>query len=233
MDVGPRKTTEPQPQTADNARSRLLVNEVFCSVQGEGTRVGLRCVFVRLTGCDLRCTYCDTLYALHEGTWMTLDEIIGRVRSYGCPAVEVTGGEPLLQAAAYPLMARLADEFDTVLLETSGAVSIERVDPRVVRIVDIKCPASGEAERNHWPNLERLTGRDEVKFVVTDRADYDWAKDVLLRYKLPARCAVLIAPVFGVLEQAELAGWILADRLNVRVGLQLHKLIWPATMRGV
>lgn len=215
------------------AGARVRINEIFHSLQGEGTRVGLPCVFVRLTGCHLRCTWCDTTYAFAEGQWLEVDEILSRVRAFGCPLVEVTGGEPLLQPAVYPLLSRLADEFPTVLLETSGALSIAGVDPRVVRIMDIKCPGSGEAERNHWPNVERLTARDEVKFVLADRTDYEWARDVLRRFDLPARCPVLFSPVHGRLPPAELAGWVLADRLPVRVGLQLHKLIWPHVERGV
>jgi 7-carboxy-7-deazaguanine synthase len=212
---------------------RLRVNEIFHSLQGEGTRVGVRCVFVRLTGCHLRCTYCDTTYAFDEGGWMTLDGIVDRVRAYACPTVAVTGGEPLLQPAVYPLMSRLADEFTAVLLETSGTMPIDRVDPRVVRVVDVKCPTSGEADRNHWSNLNLLRPQDEVKFVVGSRGDYDWARDVLARYDLATRCTILLSPVFGALQPIELATWVLADRLNVRVGLQLQKLIWPATARGV
>jgi 7-carboxy-7-deazaguanine synthase len=212
---------------------RLRVNEIFHSVQGEGTRVGVRCVFVRLTGCHLRCTHCDTRYAFDEGDWMTLDEILERVRAYDCSTVEVTGGEPLLQPGAYSLMARLADKFETVLLETSGTVSIEKVDPRVARIMDIKCPSSGATEHNHWPNIELLTPHDEVKFVIADRADYDWAKGVIERHSLLSRCPALVTPVFDVLPPVDLANWVLEDRLGVRVGLQLHKLIWPPTSRGV
>lgn len=215
------------------AEHRLRVNEIFHSVQGEGTRVGVPCVFVRLTGCHLRCVWCDTAYAFHEGDWMAVDAVLAQVREYGCPTVEVTGGEPLLQPAVYPLLTGLADEFETVLLETSGAVSIAEVDPRVVRIVDVKCPASGESERNHWPNMDLLTTRDEVKFVLTDRTDYDWAREALRRYDLPARCSVIFSPVHGILPPADLAQWVLADRLAVRVGLQLHKLIWPGVTRGV
>jgi len=225
----------------------LRVNEIFHSIQGEGTRAGLPCVFIRLTGCHLRCTYCDTEYAFYEGEWMSIDQILDRVRRYDCPFVEVTGGEPLLQPAAYPLMARLLDEFRTVALETSGAISIERVDPRVVRIVDLKTPSSGEADRNCWSNIELLTPNDEVKLVIGTRADYEWSRDVVRRYDLPRRCPVLFSPVVGVpevererfqlyqggLEPRLLAEWILADRLDVRLGLQLHKLIWSPTARGV
>lgn len=212
---------------------RLRVNEIFHSVQGEGTRAGVRCVFVRLTGCHLRCTYCDTAYAFYEGGWQTLDQICDTVRGYRCPTVEVTGGEPLLQPAVYPLMTRLADECELVMLETSGAVSIAEVDPRVVRIVDLKCPSSGEVERNHWPNVALLTPRDEVKFVIGDRADYEWSRGVMRAHGLGGRCAVLFSPVFGKLAPVELAGWMLEDRLEARLNLQLHKFVWSPTARGV
>lgn len=219
---------------------RLRVNEVFYSVQGEGTRAGQRCAFIRLTGCHLRCTYCDTRYAFDEGDWMTLDEILDRVRGYGCPLVEVTGGEPLLQPDVYLLMERLLDEFKMVLLETSGTVSIAEVDPRIVRIVDFKCPSSGESERNDWSNVELLTPRDEVKFVIGTRADYEWARAVVCKHDLPARCAVLFSPVAALpgsdapaLAPSELARWLLEDRLDVRLSLQLHKIVWPARTRGV
>jgi 7-carboxy-7-deazaguanine synthase len=216
-----------------SAAPRLRVNEIFHSIQGEGTRAGVPCVFVRLTGCNLRCAWCDTQYAYEEGRWMTLDEIVDQVRAYHCPTVEITGGEPLLQPDVYLLLTRLADDFPTLLLETGGALSIADVDPRVVRILDIKCPASGESERNHWPNLDLLTPRDEVKLVLADRGDYDWAKATVARYDLAARCPVIFASVHGALDAAELSRWILADRLNVRLGVQLHKLLWPGVRRGV
>lgn len=220
---------------------RLRVNEIFHSVQGEGTRVGVRCVFIRLTGCHLRCTYCDTQYVFDEGDWMTLDEILAHVRAYGCPTVEVTGGEPLLQPDVYPLMARLADEFETVLLETSGTLSVAEVDPRVVRIVDFKCPSSGEAGRNDWSNIESLRLTDEVKFVIGTREDYEWARDVVQKHDLTSRCPVLFSPVTTPanaakprgLDPEKLAEWILKDRLDVRLSLQLHKIIWPTRTRGV
>ncbi len=229
-----------------NTPPRLRINEIFHSIQGEGVRAGLPCVFIRLTGCHLRCTYCDTEYSFYEGGWMTLDEIVERVAAYGCRVVEVTGGEPLLQPGVYPLMTRLADGFDTVLLETAGALSIERVDPRVVRIVDFKTPSSGECERNCWENVARLTPRDEVKFVIGDRADYEWARAAIARLGLSDRCPVLMQPVTnaqsasaalklakGNLAASDLAAWILADGLPVRLSLQLHKLIWSPTARGV
>jgi 7-carboxy-7-deazaguanine synthase len=226
---------------------RLRVNEIFHSIQGEGTRAGARCVFVRLTGCHLRCTYCDTEYSFHEGAWMSLNEIVERVRAFGCPTVEITGGEPLLQPDVFELMARLADGGHLVLLETSGAVSIERVDPRVVRIVDIKTPSSGEADRNLWSNLDLLRASDELKFVIGTRADYEWSRDLIRQRHLAAACPVLFCPVVGIadaergdlklyqgqLDPAALAAWILEDRLDVRFGYQLHKIIWSPTMRGV
>ena len=211
----------------------MRINEIFHSIQGEGTRAGLACVFVRLTGCHLRCTYCDTEYAFHEGAWMTLDEILAQVRSYGCPLVEVTGGEPLLQPAVYPLMRRLADEFKTVMLETSGAILIDKVDPRVVRIVDFKCPSSGELEHNCWGNIDLLKPSDEVKFVIGDREDYDWAKSIVNEHDLSSRCPVLFSPVHDKLPPTDLAEWILADGLDVRIQLQLHKFIWTPETRGV
>ncbi|QOJ15949.1 MAG: radical SAM protein [Planctomycetia bacterium] len=213
---------------------RLRINEVFHSVQGEGTRAGLPCAFIRLTGCHLRCRWCDTEYAFYEGGWRTIDDLLAEVRRFGCPLVQVTGGEPLLQPAVYPLMSRLCDEFATVMLETSGALPIERVDPRVVCIVDVKCPGSGEESRNHWDNLRVLRPHDEVKFVIADRADYDYAVTVIRRHNLGERCAaVLLNPVFGELEPVRLAEWMLADGLPARLGLQLHKLIWSPTARGV
>jgi 7-carboxy-7-deazaguanine synthase len=233
---------------------RLRVNEIFHSIQGEGTRVGRRCVFVRLTGCHLRCTYCDTEYAFYEGDWKTLDEILAEIRGYGCPFVELTGGEPLLQPAAIELLSRLCDDYPEVAVETSGAVSIERVDPRVIRIVDVKTPGSGEESRNVWSNLALLTPRDEVKFVISDRRDYEWSRDVVRREGLMQRCAVLFSPVIGFearnaggnlpvagefelyrgnLDPRLLAEWILADRLDVQFSLQLHKFIWDPKQRGV
>jgi len=212
----------------------LTINEIFHSIQGESTHAGRPCVFVRLTACDLRCTWCDTAYAFTEGRKMDLDEVLERVRAYGCPTVEITGGEPLLQADVYPLMQRLLDEGHEVLLETGGHRSIENVPAGVARIVDVKCPASGESANNHWPNLAMLTGRDEVKFVIQDRADDDYASDVVARHNLPERCrAVLFSPVHGVMDPKQLAEWILADRLPVRLQLQAHKYIWSPDTRGV
>jgi 7-carboxy-7-deazaguanine synthase len=212
----------------------LTVNEIFHSIQGESTRAGRRSVFVRLTACDLRCSWCDTPYAFHEGRKMSIDEVVASVGSYGCPLVEITGGEPLLQEDVYELMDRLlADDF-TVMLETGGHRSIARVPPAVVKIVDIKCPGSGEAEKNDWTNLERLAPHDEVKFVIADRADYDFACAAVTRHELASRAAaILFSPVHGVLAPQALSEWILEDRLPVRLQLQLHKFIWSPTTRGV
>lgn len=215
------------------SEERLRVNEIFYSIQGESTAVGRPCVLVRLTGCQMRCSWCDTEYAFHEGEWRTVDEVVAEVENFGCPLVEVTGGEPLLQPAARPLLAALCDRGYEVLLETGGGLDVSGVDPRVRRILDVKCPGSGEAENNRWRNLELLTPRDEVKFVLADAADYAWAKDVMARHDLAARCPVLLSPVHGRLDPAELAEWMLRDGLAARLQLQLHKLLWDPKTRGV
>ena len=214
--------------------SMLTVNEIFYSIQGESTRIGRPCVFVRLTACDLRCSWCDTPYAFHEGAKRSLDEVIAEVERYDCPLVEITGGEPLLQDDVYPLMEQLLARGRTVMLETGGHRPITRVPRAVVKIVDVKCPASGEAGRNDWGNLDALAPHDEVKFVIQDRADYEFARDVIGRYDLASRsAAVLLSPVHGVLEPRLLSEWMLADHLPARLQLQLHKYIWPPTARGV
>jgi 7-carboxy-7-deazaguanine synthase len=212
----------------------LTINEIFHSIQGESSRAGRACVFVRLTGCDLRCSWCDTPYAFHEGRKRSVDDVVAEVAGYDCPVVEITGGEPLLQQDVYPLMDALLAQGRTVLLETGGHRSIERVPHEVVKIVDVKCPGSGEAHRNDWDNLGRLAPHDEVKFVLNDRGDYDFAMDVVRRYDLPSRCAALLfSPVHDVLEPKALAGWMLADRAPARLQLQLHKYIWSPAQRGV
>ena len=212
----------------------LTINEIFHSIQGESTHAGRPCVFVRLTACDLRCSWCDTPYAFHEGRKMSVDDVVKQVEEYGCGTVEVTGGEPLLQPDVYPLMERLLAAGHNVLLETGGHRSIENVPTGVIRIVDVKCPGSGEADKNHWPNLDLLKGSDEVKFVIRDRADYDYAKAVVSRHGLvECTAAVLFSPVHGVLDPKLLAEWMLADRLPVRLQLQAHKYIWGADVRGV
>jgi 7-carboxy-7-deazaguanine synthase len=212
----------------------LTVNEIFYSIQGESTFVGRPCVFVRLTACDLRCVWCDTPYAFTEGRKMPLDEVLAEVDRYGCPLVEVTGGEPLLQDEVYPLMERLLAAGRTVLLETGGHVSLARVPGAVIKIMDIKCPGSGEAHRNLWDNIDRLTSRDQVKFVIKDRADYDFACTALQQYAFDRRCAaVLFSPVHGELEPRKLAAWMLEDRVPARLQLQIHKYIWGANTRSV
>ena len=211
----------------------MRVTEIFHSIQGESTFAGQPCVFVRLTGCPLRCTWCDTEYAFYGGSGQSIEQILAKVESYGCRLVEVTGGEPLAQPESLTLITRLCERGFDVLIETSGAIDTAAVDARAHVILDVKCPGSGMSDRVHWPNLDRLTGKDEVKFVLTDRSDYDWACHVLAQYELSGRCTVLMSPVFGSLEVRQLAEWILADRLPVRLQLQLHKLIWTPDMRGV
>ena len=212
----------------------LTINEIFYSVQGESSYAGRPCVFVRLTACDLRCSWCDTPYAFHEGSKQSIEKVLGQVDSFACPLVEVTGGEPLLQDEVYPLMQRLLDRGRTVLLETGGHRSTARVPERVVTILDVKCPGSGESEKNDWTNLERLRPHDEVKFVVKDRADYEYARDVIARYHLADRAnAIHLSPVHGVMNPRTLSGWVLEDHLPVRVQLQLHKYIWDPATRGI
>ena len=212
----------------------LTINEIYHSIQGESTWAGEPCVFVRLTFCDLRCTYCDTEYAFYEGRKQTLKEIVDAVAALQCPLVEITGGEPLLQKNVLPLMTMLADAGHAVLLETSGAHDISTVDPRVHRIMDLKTPGSGESARNLFSNIERLTQRDEVKFVIGSREDYEWSREQVGRYALTQRCrAVLFSPIFGRIDPREIVEWILADRLPVRFQLQMHKFIWAPTKRGV
>jgi 7-carboxy-7-deazaguanine synthase len=212
--------------TASIRASALTVNEIFLSLQGESTRVGLPTVFVRLTGCPLRCSWCDTVYAFEGGRKMTLPEVLAEVAGYGVRHVCVTGGEPLAQRNCRQLLHELADAGHSVSLETSGALDIAGVDQRVSRIVDLKAPGSGECERNRWQNLALLTADDEIKFVVRDRLDYDWARRQIAERRLAAICTVLLSPVAGDLAPATLAGWIVDDRLPVRFQLQLHKILW-------
>jgi 7-carboxy-7-deazaguanine synthase len=212
----------------------LTVNEIFYSIQGESTYAGRPCVFVRLTACDLRCTWCDTAYAFYEGRKRSVDDVVAEVEAYGCPLVEITGGEPLLQEDVYPLMDRLLAAGRTVMLETGGHRPIGRVPSAVVKIVDVKCPQSGEAGRMDWENLAALARHDEVKFVIQDQQDYEFARDVVERHALGSRCAaVLFAPVHDVLDPKTLAAWMLADRVPARLQLQLHKIVWSPAARGV
>lgn len=208
------------------AEVRLRVSEVFFSLQGEASRVGLPSVFIRLTGCPLRCTYCDTEYAFQGGEWRTVADLLSEVRRYPTRHVCVTGGEPLAQKGCHDLLAALCDAGHDVSLETSGALDIAEIDARVARIVDVKTPGSGEVERNVWRNLDRLGPRDEVKFVITSETDYLWARDILHRHRIAERCAVLFSPAWGSLDATALAEWILRDGLPVRMQVQLHKLLW-------
>ena len=212
----------------------LTINEIYESIQGESTWAGERCVFVRLTFCDLRCNYCDTEYAFYEGKKQTLNEIVDLVEKFECPLVEITGGEPLLQKNVLPLMSMLCDRGHTVLLETSGAHDISPVDPRVHRIMDLKTPGSGEVNKNLWSNIEHLTGLDEVKFVIGSREDYDWSVDKVRAFALTKRChAVLFSPIWGRIDPRQIVEWMLANKLDVRFQLQMHKFIWSPTQRGV
>lgn len=222
-----------------NQDQYLRVTEIFNSIQGESTWAGCPCTFVRLTGCPLRCVWCDTEYAFHGGEKLTVEEILDRVLGFGTPLVEITGGEPLVHPGAFGLTTRLLDQGFTVLVETSGAVDVAPLDPRAHKIMDLKCPGSGEAERNLWSNLEHLTSRDEVKFVVRDREDYEWTRSVIQERGLDGKVsagklnAVLVSPVWGEMDPPELAHWILEDGLPVRLQLQVHKLLWGPDTRGV
>ena len=222
-----------------SAEPFLRITEIFHSIQGESTWAGVPCTFVRLTGCPLRCSWCDTAYAFHGGTRMTFDEIIEQVRRHSADVVEITGGEPLAHPGAAELGKRLLDEGYTVLVETSGAFDVAPLDEGIHKIMDLKCPGSGESQRNLWSNLDHLTDRDEVKFVVADEADYAWARDVIVERGLDRRVreqslrALLISPVWDAMDLEELASWILADGLPVRFQTQLHKQIWGAEATGV
>ncbi len=211
--------SEPTPE-------RLRITEIFYSLQGESDSVGAPTVFVRLTGCPLRCGYCDTEYAFQGGDWMTLDEILEKVQSYNAGYVCVTGGEPLAQKACRPLLTKLCDAGFRVSLETSGAMDVNKLDPRVVKVMDIKTPGSGEADKNRWCNLEHLSPRDQIKFVICDRSDFDWARDVVRDKELEQIATVWFSPSYQQVEPTELADWILREHLPVRMQLQLHKLLW-------
>jgi len=212
----------------------LTVHEIYLSVQGESTHVGRPCVFVRLTACDLRCSWCDTPYAFTGGRKMSIDEVVASVRALNCSLVELTGGEPLLQADAIPLMQRLIDDGFEVLIETGGHLPIDRLPTGVHAIMDVKCPGSGEAEKMHWPNLDVITRDHEVKFVIADRADYEYARKVISTHDLGARAgAVLLSPVHGVQRADEVVHWMLEDHLQARLQIQTHKYIWTPETRGV
>jgi|KBSSwiStaDraftv2_1062776.scaffolds.fasta_scaffold115586_2 7-carboxy-7-deazaguanine synthase len=234
MSASPRPP-RPDPSGGNDGRleTTLVVNEIFHSIQGESRHAGRPCVFVRLTGCNLRCVWCDTAYAFEEGGTQTVAAIADRVAAFGTRYVLLTGGEPLLQAGVHDLAAVLLDRGHEVAIETGGGLDIAPLDRRVMVVLDVKCPGSGMAAKNRWENLALLKPTDEIKFVLSDRADYDWAREVIARDRLETRCGLLFSPVHGVLSPRALSEWMLADRVPARLQLQLHKYIWPADMRGV
>jgi len=211
----------------------LKVNEIYFSIQGESSYAGLPCVFVRLTGCNLRCVWCDTEYAFYEGEWKSLDQIVAEVAQFGCKLVELTGGEPLLQKESFTLVDKLIAAGFKVLIETGGSIPMAKLNRAAIKIMDIKCPGSKMAHKNHWENIDCLSPKDEVKFVLADRADYDWAVDVIRKYQLDRKASLLFSTVFGRLEPIKVVEWVLQDRLPVRFQLQMHKFIWQPETRGV
>ena len=211
----------------------IKINEIYLSVQGESTHTGLPCIFIRLTGCNLRCSWCDTAYAFHEGKNMSIDEILQKVENFGIHLVEITGGEPLMQDNVYTLMRRLIEKGYKVMLETGGSISLERVPKDVIKIMDLKCPGSGEQDKNNLDNLKLLAPHDEVKFVILDKKDYEWSRDIIKRYKINETAHILLSPVFDKLELKEMVKWILEDQLPVRLQTQLHKIIWDKNTIGV
>ena len=211
----------------------LKINEIYASIQGESSHTGLPCVFIRLTGCNLRCSWCDTAYAFYDGKNLTVEETLQKVETFGLPLVEITGGEPLLQEDVYPLMETLLKKGYRVMLETSGALPIDKVPEKVIKILDIKCPGSGEVKKNPLENLKFLSPHDEVKFVLLDRADYEWSRDMLRKYDMVPSKQVLFSPVYDKLNLKDLSQWILKDRLAVRLQTQLHKVIWSKDAIGV
>jgi 7-carboxy-7-deazaguanine synthase len=221
------KTVEPK----DNLS--LRINEIYYSLQGESTHMGRPCVFIRLTHCNLRCSYCDTEYAFYEGNDLTISQIVEKVKSFACSLVEITGGEPLIQKNVLPLMENLCNSGFDVLLETAGHLDISETDIRVKRIMDIKCPSSGESKKMFWKNIDHLKEGDEVKFVVGTQEDLDYSKDVIERHQLYTRCQVIISPIFDKITNREIADWILKNHLPVRMQIQLHKFIWESDARGV
>lgn len=211
----------------------LKVNEIYYSIQGESTKAGLPCLFIRLTYCNLRCKYCDTEYAFFEGKDLTVDQILAEVRKVECNLIEITGGEPLVQLESIDLMKTLCDNGYEVLLETGGSLPIKEIDPRVKIIMDLKCPSSGMTKKNYYENINYIKPGDELKFVIGSREDYEWSREIINNYKLTNKCSVLFSVVFGELEPVKLVEWILNDRLNVRFQLQMHKFIWEPTAKGV
>ena len=230
-----RNTTQvfPEYNIRRGMKDYLVVNEIFFSIQGESSYAGKPCTFVRLTFCNLRCTYCDTEYAFYNGQEMSIQEVLDKIRNHPTDLVEITGGEPLLQPAVFPLITRLLNEQKTVLIETGGGVDIRSVDRRAVLIYDIKCPDSGMVDKNRWEDISYLKPEDEVKFVLASNRDYEWAKAKIDELKLPGKHSILFSPVWGQLEAQELAAWVLRDGLPIRLQLQLHKVLWGAEKRGV
>jgi 7-carboxy-7-deazaguanine synthase len=236
LDPAPNVSPSMASRLAPLARKQpgqLVIHEIYRSLQGESTFAGLPCVFIRLTACHLRCGYCDTPHAFRQGEVMDLDDVFAQAMALGDDLVELTGGEPLLQAEAYPLMTRLADAGKTVLLETSGGIDTRNVDPRVHLILDLKTPGSGEVDANVWSNLDILKPNDEIKFVLCDRLDFDWAVQVVRDHRLTDRCPVLFSAVFGRVSPTDLAAWVLETRLPIRLQLQMHKILWNPKARGV
>ena len=211
----------------------MRLTEIFYSIQGESSFIGQPCVFIRTTACNLRCVWCDTAYSFYGGEEKSLDDIMQRVAGYGCKLVEITGGEPMLQKEIYELCDRLLTAEYTVLLETGGSLDLSKLDPRVIKIVDLKCPGSGEVEKNYWPNLDILQPHDQIKFVIKDRADYDWTLKIIRQHRLDTRFHLLFSPVFNEMPLRLLAEWMLADHVKAQLQVQLHKFIWPPEMRGV
>lgn len=222
-----------EPEMKPDVAHVLVINEIFHSIQGESSFTGLPCVFVRLTYCNIRCSYCDTGYAFYEGKEMSVDDILQKVASYNCKLVEITGGEPLFQQNVHELMKRLCDEEYDVLIETGGSLDVSTVDRRVKKIVDFKCPSSAMMKKNLWKNVEFLQKNDEVKFVIGTREDYEWSKKMMQDFAIGQKCSVLMSVVFGELEPVRLVEWILQDKLRVRFQLQAHKYIWHPAMKGV
>jgi 7-carboxy-7-deazaguanine synthase len=219
--------------TTNGLNLSLRVNEIFKSIQGESTYAGIPCVFVRLTGCNLRCSYCDTTYAYEEGIDISVNEIVNKIEGYACKNVCITGGEPLLQKNVYKLINLLKTKSYKIFVETNGALNIDLLPGNIIRIMDVKCPDSGMNKEMDWRNLERLRGDDEVKFVLSSKKDYEWAKRIVRKHNLPDKTNVLFGSAYGKLKPKSLAGWILKDRLNVRLQLQLQRIIWPDKARGV
>jgi 7-carboxy-7-deazaguanine synthase len=211
----------------------LKISEIFYSIQGESSMMGVPCVFVRLTYCNLRCTYCDTEYAFYEGKEMTIGEIINEIKKYECKLVEITGGEPLVQENVHHLITKLCDDGFKVMIETGGSLTVKNIDRRVKIIMDLKTPSSGMMNKNMYENIEFLKKDDEIKFVIGSREDYEWSKEIIMKYNLPERFTVLFSPVFNEIQNIELAKWILDDRLKVRFQIQLHKYIWQPETKGV